>query len=620
MFHVTLLSVTLLRQDSTLAGFRAGDGRAIMTETMPRMSSSPSSAPKVAPSTSPTDVFSLDALSLGPERADGNHEFKRQLVGVTPDRFEELVTQLKWRTFAEGDGEALYELGVGDDGEAHGLDDSAFTESIETLRKMASAIDCDCSVAHERRTRDGKRCATCLIRAKTSARQHKEIRITTLGNVDSGKSTMLGVLTRGGLDNGRGLARGGVFRHKHELESGRTSAISQQIIGFAPDGSVVNYHNPEVRETHQLTWTQIVSASSKVIHFSDLAGHERYLRTTMHGIAGVQPDFGMMCVDANRGGIVGMTKEHLSIMLGLKVPFFVVVTKIDMAADENRNATIDALKKLLKKNKTPLLVKDERDVMTSVQNVAGGVITPIFQVSCVTGEGLDLVRTFLNHLPSRRSFAPLAGNEALVHLDDSFAVPGIGTVVAGLVVSGTIETKDELLLGPNGNGEFIPVAIKSSMNKRVPVDRVACGSSGSWALKARKAGQHVHKDDVRKGMILCAPSLNPRACWQFQAEVVILSHPTTLKVGYAPILHCLTVRQCARIVKMEGKDVLRMGDRALVTFEWNHRPEFVKVGTRVIFREGRTKGVGVVRATLPDVPRTPPTNYKSARHLQQSGV
>ena len=38
-----------------------------------------------------------------------------------------------------------------------------------------------------------------------------------------------------------------------------------------------------------------------------------------------------------------------------------------------------------------------------------------------------------------------------------------------------------------------------------------------------------------------------------------------------------------------------MGDRATVTFEWNHRPEWVKEGTRVIFREGRTKGVGVVR-------------------------
>ena len=114
-------------------------------------------------------------------------------------------------------------------------------------------------------------------------------------------------------------------------------------------------------------------------------------------------------------------------------------------------------------------------------------------------------------------------------------------------------------------------------------------------------------------MILCATSLQPRACWRFKAEVVILAHPTTLKVGYAPILHCLTVRQCARIVAMEGRDVLRMGDRAMVTFEWNHRPEFMKMGSRVIFREGRTKGVGVVREVNPDVPRTPPTNYKSLR-------
>ena len=69
----------------------------------------------------------------------------------------------------------------------------------------------------------------------------------------------------------------------------------------------------------------------------------------MHGVSGCQPDFGMMCVDANRGGVVGMTREHLSIVLGLKVPFFVVVTKIDMASDENREATIAALMALLKK-------------------------------------------------------------------------------------------------------------------------------------------------------------------------------------------------------------------------------------------------------------------------------
>lgn len=54
------------------------------------------------------------------------------------------------------------------------------------------------------------------------------------GSMDSGKSTLVAVLTHGAdgrplLDNGRGSARMAVFRHKHEIESGRTSSISQQV-------------------------------------------------------------------------------------------------------------------------------------------------------------------------------------------------------------------------------------------------------------------------------------------------------------------------------------------------------------------------------------------------------
>ena len=45
------------------------------------------------------------------------------------------------------------------------------------------------------------------------------------GNVDAGKSTLLGVLTHGVLDDGRGVARQKLFRHKHEIETGRTSSV-----------------------------------------------------------------------------------------------------------------------------------------------------------------------------------------------------------------------------------------------------------------------------------------------------------------------------------------------------------------------------------------------------------
>lgn len=53
-----------------------------------------------------------------------------------------------------------------------------------------------------------------------------------LGSEGAGKSTLIGVLISGKKDNGKGHARTYVFRHKHEILDGRTSSISQQILGF----------------------------------------------------------------------------------------------------------------------------------------------------------------------------------------------------------------------------------------------------------------------------------------------------------------------------------------------------------------------------------------------------
>ena len=80
-----------------------------------------------------------------------------------------------------------------------------------------------------------------------------------VGNVDAGKSTLLGVLTHGELDNGRGFARQKLFRHKHEMETGRTSSVGNDILGFDSCGEVVN------KPDHgNLDWTKICKSSSKV--------------------------------------------------------------------------------------------------------------------------------------------------------------------------------------------------------------------------------------------------------------------------------------------------------------------------------------------------------------------
>lgn len=73
--------------------------------------------------------------------------------------------------------------------------------------------------------------------------QFLDIRISVVGNADAGKSTLLGVLTQGQLDNGRGQARLNLFRHLHEIQTGRTSCISHEILGFDSKGNVRHYCN-----------------------------------------------------------------------------------------------------------------------------------------------------------------------------------------------------------------------------------------------------------------------------------------------------------------------------------------------------------------------------------------
>jgi GTPase len=73
-------------------------------------------------------------------------------------------------------------------------------------------------------------------------------------------------------------------------------------------------------------------------------------------------------------------------------------------------------------------------------------ICPIFQVSNVTGENLDLVRTFLNILPHHGHYDAQGPFE--FHVNDTFSVPFVGTVVSGVVKSGESFAVTELKSHP----------------------------------------------------------------------------------------------------------------------------------------------------------------------------
>jgi GTPase len=110
-------------------------------------------------------------------------------------------------------------------------------------------------------------------------------------------------------------------------------------------------------------------------------------------------------------------------------------------------------------------------------------ICPIFCVSNVTGQNLDLLKKFLNLLPVRTDWEELYAKPTEFHVDATWSVPGVGTVISGTVMSGKISTNQTLSLGPDEFGKFQPVTVKSIHTKRLPVKHVKAGQSAALALK-----------------------------------------------------------------------------------------------------------------------------------------
>lgn len=311
-------------------------------------------------------------------------------------------------------------------------------------------------------------------------------------------------------------------------------------------------------------------------------------------------------------GIIGMTKEHLGLALALAVPVFVVVTKIDMCPPNVLQDNMKLLFKMLKSQgcrKVPVVVRTQDDVVLSATNFVSERLCPIFQVSNVNGDNLELLKMFLNLLSTR-----MAGSENLpaeFQIDDVYSVPGVGTVVSGTCLQGTIKLNDVLMLGPNAVGSFVPITIKSIHRKRMNVERVRCGQTASFALKKIKRAY------LRKGMVMVSPELKPQACWEFEGEILVLHHPTTISARYQAMVHCGSIRQTASIVHM-SRECLRTGDKAHVKFRFIKQPEYIRAGQRLVFREGRTKAVGNILRPMPHAAASPyrpkPAKMQSRAH------
>ncbi|KAK2825724.1 hypothetical protein FQN49_007429, partial [Arthroderma sp. PD_2] len=361
---------------------------------------------------------------------------------------------------------ALYEIGVTDDGTFAGLAEDELDESLVNLQAMAASLGCKVEVLRRvavgycewvehdgSSTRSEKlwvaealvspdltQCRSQNLTGDPSDRWKEDghadnfsvveqpqlteqLHVAIAGASGAGKSSLLGILSTSSLDNGRGKSRLSLLRHRHEIVSGVTSSIAQELIGYSSKADetsnnstdVINYASGNVT-----SWDDIHVAAGndgRVIFLSDLPGSLRYVKSTLRGLMSLRPHYVLLCVPANNPEDpantippeVGMSLAYLELCVKLEIPVVVVVTKLDTATRSSIRQTLTQVLSAIKSTgRKPVMLPvpgevneqemdlhnilpiDRRDANAAITSMGRDCLDgiPIVITSAVTGAGI----------------------------------------------------------------------------------------------------------------------------------------------------------------------------------------------------------------------------------------
>src|SRR5690242_5702685 len=170
----------------------------------------------------------------------------------------------------------------------------------------------------------------------------------------------------------------------------------------------------------ELGYAPLELPSGRQLSVVDVPGHERFVRTMVAGATGV--DMFLLCVAAD-DGVMPQTREHMAVLRHLGVSAgLVAITKSD--AGEPDLAAAEA-----------------------AELVPGA---PIVHVSALRRTGLDELLEALDSLAAGLAGRADDGGVTRLHVDRSFTLKGIGTVVTGTLWAGSIGAGDVVRVLPRG--------------------------------------------------------------------------------------------------------------------------------------------------------------------------
>ncbi|MBK7232542.1 MAG: elongation factor Tu [Saprospiraceae bacterium] len=390
---------------------------------------------------------------------------------------------------------------------------------------------------------------------ETFNRSKPHVNIGTIGHVDHGKTT---------------------------LTSAITSVLSEQGLAKKKDYDSID-NAPEEKERGITINTAHVEYETLKRHYAhvDCPGHADYVKNMVTGAA--QMD-GAILVVAATDGPMPQTREHILLARQVGVPKIVVfMNKVDLVDDPE-------MLELVEMEVRELLDKYQFDGNNAAV-IKGSALKALEGEESGKKAIHDLMDAVDAQIPEP---VRLVDQPFLMPVEDVFSITGRGTVATGRIERGIIKVGESVeLVGMQKPGEKALTSTITGVEMfRKLLDRGEAGDNAGLLLRG------IEKDDIKRGMVICAPgSVKPHM--KFKCEVYVLSKDeggrhTPFFKGYRPQFYFRTTDVTGECQLPAGVEMVMPGDNVSLEVTLLS-PIAMEKGLRFAIREGgRTVGAGQV--------------------------
>ena len=428
-----------------------------------------------------------------------------------------------------------------------------------------------------------------------SASKKPHMNLVVVGHVDNGKSTIVGhlLVDMGVIDQrtidafakeSEATGKGDTFKYAWVLDSIK----DERERGITIDLAFQKF------ETSKYFYTLI-----------DAPGHRDFIKNMITGAS--EADVAILVVSTKSGETEaatdpgGQAREHAFLSRTLGVGQMTV-----------------ALNKMDDSNYSEARYKEVKETVEKMLKLVGYNTTKINFIPVSGWKGDNLVKKSEN-MPWYKGptlsealdmFEPPekpTGKPLRIPIQDVYTITGVGTVPVGRVETGVLRANEKVIVMPSGvTGE-----VKSIETHHTQMESAEAGDNIGFNLRG------VDKKSIHRGDVIGPVNNPPAVAKEFEAQIIVIHHPTAMAPGYTPVLHAHTAQVAATlsefIAKIDPKTggatedkpkFLKTGDAAIVRIK-PVRPlaietfkEFPEIGRFALRDMGTTIAAGVVKAII----------------------